>query len=441
MLKRCWTILKLALPVMVSQIGMIITSFADNIMVGRYSTEALASSSFVVNIFNLAVIGLMGFSYGLTPLVGALFSTGKDQPIGRTVRMGLIANLGVALLATLIMGVLYLYIDRLGQPDELLPLIRPYYLISLASLIPLAILNVFIQWSYGIRNTSMPMWILLAVNMLNIVGNYMLIYGNWGAPEMGLTGAGISTLAARVLAMLAIVTIFVAKRRYAPYRWGFADTTPRGDGAMRKVVKISWPVSLQMMFETGAFSSCALFAGWLGTIPLAAFQVFLIISTLGFCIYYSIGTAIAVEVSNTAGNAPLHQCRRVAYDGYAVMLMFAVLASLIFIFFGRSLMSMFTEDPAVLAMAVSVIVPMVIYQFGDCTQITFANALRGTSNVMPMLWIAFFSYMVVGIPSTYLLAFPAGLGLYGIVLSFSASLFTAAALFMRSFIKTTRITK
>jgi MATE family multidrug resistance protein len=193
-----------------------------------------------------------------------------------------------------------------------------------------------------------------------------------------------------------------------------------------------------MTFETGAFSSCAIFAGWLGTVSLAAFQVTIVVSTLGFCIYYSIGTAIAVTVANDAGRGSLRDCRRSAFSGYAVMLVFAALSSAALAMFGRPLMHLFSDDTAVLALAGTVIIPLLLYQLGDATQIAFSNALRGTSKVMPMVWIAFVSYMMAGLPSTYLLAFTAGLGIYGLVLSFSVSLFLAAALFLYFFMRATR---
>lgn len=422
---------------MVSQVSLIIVGFADNIMVGHYSTQALASASFVINVFNLVVFCGMGFSYGLTPLVGALFASGKRRDIGRLMRAGLRANVIVGVLLSAIMLVLYFFLDRLGQPSELLPLIRPYYLIFLLSVIPMMVFNAFAQWSFAVKNTSMPMWILLGCNALNIVGNYMLIYGNWGAPELGLTGAGLSTLLARVLAPVAIMLIFLYRAENREYRLGFAEAARVPAGMMRKVVKTSWPVSLQMTFETGSFSFCAVFAGWLGTLSLASFQVVLVVSTLGFCIYYSIGTAIAVLVANATA-AGARAVRRVAVDGYMLMLCFAALSSAVFVLFARDLMGLFTEDAAVMALAASVVFPLVLYQLGDATQITFANALRGTSNVMPMLWIAFVSYICVGLPTAWALAFPCGMGIYGIILSFSVSLFMAAALFVWQFFKTAK---
>ncbi len=207
---------------------------------------------------------------------------------------------------------------------------------------------------------------------------------------------------------------------------------------MGRVVRTSWPVALQMTFETGAFSLCAVFAGWIGTVSLAAFQIVLVVGTLGFCIYYSVGTAIAVLTANEAGRGLGPACRRPAFDGYVVMLFFMCLSSLAFVLFARPLMGLFTEDEQVLSVAVSLLFPLVLYQLGDATQITFANALRGTAKVMPMLWIAFVSYVLVGLPSTWLLAFPAGLGVYGIELSFSVSLFLAGGLFLATFLKVTR---
>ena len=427
---------------MIAQVGTIVVGFADNIMVGHYSTQSLAASSFVINIFNIVVLCCLGFSYGLTPIIGTLFAQKRNNEIGLTLRAGLIANVVVGGVLSLVMGMLYFYIDMMGQPDELLPLIKPYYLIFLASLIPLSVFNVFAQWSYAIKNTAMPMWILLSCNIINIAGNYMLIYGNWGAPELGLTGAGLSTLFVRVLASLIIMAIFFLKKSNAEFRSGFTDRS-RGvtNNLMGKVVRTSWPVSLQMGCETAAFSTCAVFAGWIGTVALAAFQIILVVSSLGFWIYYSIGTAIAVFVANEAGHSSLPSCRRVAFDGYAVMLVFAAISTCIFIFLSRPLMGLFTIDTEVLTAAQALVFPLVLYQLGDATQITFANALRGTSHVMPMLWIAFFSYVVVGLSSTWLLAFPMGLGNYGIVLSFSVSLFMAATLFLRSFLQVTRVAR
>lgn len=430
-------IIRLGLPILVGQLGMIVTGFADNIMVGHYSTDALASASFVNGVFNVVIFCCLGFTYGLTPLVGSLFGRGRREEIGALMRSGIVLNLLYSLLLTALLGVLYFYLDRLGQPSHLLPLIRPYYLTSLAGVVPVCVFNVFAQWCYGCTDTRSPMWIILIGNVLNIVGNYALIFGNLGCQELGLTGAGISTLAARVLSAAGIVAVFCLGRDAAADRRGFRMARCNGR-ALGRIWRTSLPVSMQMTFESGSFSVAAIMSGWLGAVPLAAFQIVVITGTLGFCLYYSVGSAISVVVANVAGSGDKALMRRASWQGYHIMLALMTCSSLIFILWGRDLLGVFTEDPVVLAAAMTLIFPLVLYQLGDATQITFANALRGTAHVMPMLWIAFVSYIVAGIPATYLLAFPCGMGLYGILLSFSVSLFLAGGLFLVFFLRATR---
>lgn len=418
------------------QLGSIVTGFVDNMMVGHYSTEALAAASFCNNVFNMAILCCMGFTMGITPLVGALHSRRAQADIGATMRNAAWLNTLFCLGVMTVMTVLYFCVDRLGQPDELLPLIRPYYLTCLAGLLPLTLFNVFAQWSYGVTDTSMPMWIILGANVLNIGGNYALIFGHFGMPELGLTGAGISTFAARLLSALAIVAMFCMARRNRGYRLGWRQariTRP----AMARLWHTSIPVSLQMTFETGSFSIAAVMCGTLGKVPLAAFQVLLIMGTLGFCVYYAIGAAVSVQVANANGRGDRQGMRRNAWAGYHVLLVIMTVSSLTFVFGGRAIIHAFTDDPAVISCAMSLIFPLVLYQLGDATQINFANALRGTANVAPMLWIAFASYMVVGLAATYLFGFTLKGGIYGIFLSFSVSLFMAVALFLYFFVRTT----
>ena len=430
-------ILKLGLPILIGQLGMIVVGFADTTMVGRYSTSALASASFVNNLFNVAILATMGFSYGLTPLIGALLSSKRHYDMGMMVRNGLLLNVIFTLAMMVIMTVGFFYVDSMGQPPELLPLIRPYYLIYLSGMLPIAVFNVFAQWSYAIRRTRIPMWITLASNVVNICGNWLLIYGNVGCPELGLTGAGIATLIARIFCPVVLFGVFMLRREFTEYRLGFT-----GGCISRRMLgqigRTSWPISLQMAFETGAFSGASVMAGWLGAISLASFQIFLIIGTLGFCIYYSMGSAVSVLVANAAGTCDHVEMRSIAHRGYRIILCLAAMSSTFFICFTDRVVGIFTNDPLVEATAITLILPMVMYQLGDATQINYANALRGTAKVLPMLWISFVSYILVGLPSTYIMAFPLGLGIRGIVFSFSVSLFLAAGLFYYYFMRATR---
>ena len=173
----------LGLPIVIGQVGVIVLGFADTLMIGHHSTNELGAASFVNNMFTLAIIFSTGFSYGLTPIVGGFYGTRRFASAGQALRCSLLANLLVGILLTVIMGILYLNVERLGQPEELLPLIKPYYLILLASLVFVLLFNGFKQFTDGITDTKTAMWILLGGNVLNIVGNYILINGKLGFPD------------------------------------------------------------------------------------------------------------------------------------------------------------------------------------------------------------------------------------------------------------------
>lgn len=435
---RYLAILRLGTPILIGQVGQIVVGFADSAMVGHYSTDALAAASFVNNVFNIAILMCMGFTYGLTPLIGSLYSASRNEDIGATLHRGVRLNFMFSMIVSLVMAVVYLNLDKLGQPEHLLPLIRPYFLIYLTTVVAIAIFQTFAQTSYAVNASMMPMWIVLACNIVNVGGNYLLIYGNMGFPEMGLMGAGIATFSARWLSVIIIITIFATVKRYRPYRR--AALRPGGRGhRMGVIFRTSLPVSMLMGLETASFSIAAVMAGWLGANQLAAFQIFVNIGALGFCVYYGMAAAMSVLVANASSRDDARrQMRAIAGSGYVIILALAAVACTVFLTVGTHLISVFTEDEAVIAMTASMIVPLVIYQLGDATQINFANALRGTAKVMPMVWIAFFSYVVVGIPATYIMAFEFGWGITGIALSFSVSQFTAGALFLYTFLRVTR---
>lgn len=422
------TILRLAVPITIGQLGVIIMGFADTMMVGHYSTDALAASAFVNSVFNLIMYFLLGYSYGITPLVSSLFGQGRHEEAGSTLKHGLVCNGLFALCLTVLMGILYFYLDRIGQPAELLPLIRPYYLTILFSVVFVALFNALRQFTDGITSTSVGMWALLISNACNILGNYLLIYGVGPFPELGLYGAGLSTLLARILMAAILAGALLFRPAYRIYRHGMRRIRLSGS-QLRYLNRQSFPISLQLGLECGAFTFSGIMAGWLGAVDLATFQVMVTIGTLGFSVYYSFGAALSIRVATFYGQRQWESVRRVTRAGLHILLTLACITSLLFFFAGEQLIRIFTTDMAVIALSVSVIPPLIIYQLGDAMQICFANALRGTSHVMPMMWVAFISYVVVNIPIAYILAFPVGWGIYGLFVAFSTGLFVASGLF------------
>ena len=177
------TLLSIGIPIMIGQMGMIVLSFADTMMVGHHSTTELGAASFVNNIINLAIITGTGFSYGLTPVVGALFGRGEQAEAGQALRCSLLTNTLAAVAMMTVLLVLYFNLGNIGQPVELLGYMRPYYMVLFASLPFVMLFNAFKQFTDSITLTRTSMWILLSGNLLNILGNYIFIYGKMGAPE------------------------------------------------------------------------------------------------------------------------------------------------------------------------------------------------------------------------------------------------------------------
>lgn len=414
----------LGFPIVVGQLGIIILGFADTLMIGHHSTDGLAAASFVNNVFNLAIIFSTGFSYGLTPIVGGLFGKGRFTEAGQALKCSLLANLFVALLLTLIMFILYLNVEKLGQPQELMPLIKPYYVILLVSLVFVMAFNGFKQFTDGITDTKTAMWILLSGNALNIAGNYILINGKLGLPELGLVGAGLSTLISRILMVIAFAVIFFNSRRFSAYREGFFKLKLSGN-IFKRLNELGWPIGLQMGMETASFSLSAVMIGWLGTIALASHQVMSTISTFSFMMYYGMGAAVAVRVSNFRGQNDWVNLRRSANAGFHIIFFMAVVFSIILYLLRYHLGGWFTDSEQVSATVVTLIVPMLLYQLGDGLQINFANALRGIADVRPMMLIAFVAYFIISLPVGYFFGFVAGWGAYGVWMAFPFGLTSA----------------
>ena len=407
----------LGVPIIIGQLGNLILNFADTLMIGHHSTEELAAAAFVNNMF----------TYAITALVGILYGQDKTHRIGEVMKSAAAANTCMAILLSAIMIVLYLNIHRLGQPEELLPLIRPYFLIQLVSLPFVCWFNTFRQFTDGITDTKVAMWILVAGNVMNIFGNWVLIYGHLGLPEMGLVGAGLSTMISRIVMAFIMVGIFFFSKKYKEYKKGWSlGQVKYAD--FKQITVLGIPLALQMGMETAAFSLSSLMVGWFGTESLAAHQVMLTISQLGYMIYYGLAAAVAVRISNFMGQRDYLAVRRTATAGIHLVFLLAILTSVPIFICRHIIGGLFTDNVNVISMVSMTIIPFMIYQFGDGLQCNYANAMRGTANVRPLIWIAFVSFFIVSLPLGYLFgvvmnyqlvgvwfAFPFGLTLSGVL--------------------------
>ena len=417
---------------MVGQIGTVLVSFADTFMIGHYGVRELAAASFVNNLTMILVLAGLGFSLGLTPLVSDAESKGDRRGVGGLLRAGLkVSSLFAAAMAA-ILAILYLNLGRMGQPEELLPLIRSYYIVVAISILATYFFNTFKQFTDGTMRPTVSMVIIITSNLLNIAGNYVLIYGKCGFPELGLLGAGISTLFARIFTVAAMAAYFFLDRRLAKYREGFRGAG--GDkGAMSRIARLGAPISGQMAMETASFSVIVIIVGWLGTTALAAHQVMTTISQICYMMYIAVGSGAAILISSLNGQGLTKEVNMTARTAYAMTLGLTVVCSGIVLAAIRPLSALFTDSPEVISLAGTLVLPFILYQFGDGMQICFSNCLRGIQQVKPILPIAFTAYLLVSIPCSYLFGFVLDFGLKGIWFGYPISLTLAGILYLAVF--------
>lgn len=427
-------LVRLGLPVMVTQLGVIVVSFADTMMVARCGTSELAAAAFVNSIFMVAIVMLFGFAAGLTPLVGALFSRGDKAGVGAMLKAGFYTNLLLACAFMAVLGVVYFFVDRMGQDPALMPLVRPYYLVVLCTLVPMAIFNSFQQTSNGCTDTVTPMCFIIASNVLNIFGNWVLIGGELGFPRLGLLGAGISTLVARVSAMVGIVLTYLLSRSRRQYMdgWRAAQGKAHRDRC-REVWVTSYPIMIQSGIECFLWSFGGVVSGWYGKVQLASYQVVNTIAQLGFMVYMGFGVATSIRVANFVGVNDFRGVRRITTAGLHIILLLATISSLGFWICFHPLVALFTPDKAVQLATVPLLVPLILYQYVDAVQLTYANALRGTARVKPLLWVAVLAYICVGCPVIYTFAEMLGYHNVGVYYSFTIALLVAAVLLWWSY--------
>lgn len=421
-------ILRIGLPIMLGQACVIILAFADNIMIGWHSVDELAASSFVNNVMNLFILTELGFATGMTPMIGADNGTGNIKGIGITVKNGLMTNGIIGGISIILLTIIYFCLDHFGQAPELMPYIKPYFaIIGISTLFALGF-NVLKQFTDGICRPMISMTLLMIGNLLNIFGNWVLIYGKLGFPEMGLTGAGISTLVSRALILLVFVVFIFKSKKMNEYARAIKEAL-LSRGEMKTVFKMGYPVGIQMALESSTFTFAAVMAGWLGVIQLAAHQVVITISQLFFLMMQGLSFAVSILVSNAFGRKDLGSVREYARKGYFMTLGISATLSALLYCFRYQAAGIFTDSPEVSAMAVSLFFLLFAYQFGDGLQLCFANVLRGIQDVKPIMYAAFVSYYLIAIPSAYVLGFKTSLGIHGIWLGFPIGLTLAGIFF------------
>lgn len=442
-------LIKLGLPITIAQVGFTLQGMVDVLMVGHHSAEELAAVGFVNSLLLLAVLLSMGYCQAAVPQIGALFSQGRKQEIMAVLKSSSAANMLQGTGVCLLMFGIWLLLPYMGLDETLVPYMQSYYLILLPSMWILTGGHGLKAFYESINDTRTTMWILLMGNVLNVCFNWLLIYGNWGCPELGSDGAAWATFGSRVFIVIAFILNFAYNPRYASYREHWASTHIE-KRRMKVQNGMGWPIAIQMTIETAAFSGVSLLLGlggisWDATTALSAHQVMTQIACLIYMFYLGIGSAIAIRVSNYHGLEDRTGARQAANAGYQMILLVGIISSTIAFYFRYEVGGLFISDdnPEMLSRVADIVAlmayPLVAYQLGDGMQTAYVNALRGYGDVKVLMKYCFLAYMIISIPLSYLFGIVMDTGAVGIWWGFPFGLSVAAVLYYRRFRKITRL--
>ena len=422
--------LRLALPVVLTQLGQILTQVADNLMVGRYGGSdptPLAAVSFGGAVFFILFIAAIGIALGMTPLVGELYAQGDREKSSGLLQNGILfyGLLGVAMAAVQYAVIPLMY--HLGQPAEVVDMAIPYYRMLVWSMPFIMLFFTFKQFLEGVGNTKVEMFVTIAANLANIGFNWVFIYGRYGFPEMGAEGAGLGTLMSRIIAPMLMIGYFYSRSKYRVYLEGFS---PRNYSwaSVRQLLHMGLPISMQMFLEASAFVGTGIMMGWFNKETMSANQIATTIGNCAFMIVMSIGAATTIRVSHCYGARDIGQLSLAAKASYHLVLAWNALAALVFITMRNVIPTFFTTNAEVIAIASNLMVFAALYQLSDGIQNVSVGILRGIQDVKIIMPIAFVSYWLLNLPAGYLFGFTMGMGPSGLFLGFSFGLSAAVVM-------------
>lgn len=427
--------LRLAAPIMLAQIGVVAVQLFDNAMVGRLGALPLAGVSFGGSVFFLVFIFCIGISMALTPLVGEQYSKGKFRASASLLQNSLVLFTVIGVIGWAVAMGLILLMPYLGQPDGVVEAATPYYKYLAWSLVPLMIFGSFRQFLEGIGNTAVNMAIILTSNLVNILFNWLLIYGNCGFPEMGAAGAGLATLISRICMPVMAIAWFLLVPRFRRYLRYF-NKAYFNRRQMWTIFRVGFPISSQMFMEGGAFVLTSIMMGWFHSAEIVAGnQIATVVSNFAFMIVIGIGSATTIRVSHEYGRGNLRALKRSGLASYQMTLIWNTLTALFFILFREHIARIFTDDPEVIRVAGHLIIFVAAFQFSDGLQSISVGILRGLQDVKVVMRIAFISYIVINLPVGYLCAFILDWGPGGLWVGFIFGLSIAAVLLIARFRK------
>ncbi len=421
---------KLATPVILGMLGHQVVALVDNIMVGQLGSAELAAVS-LGNSFMFVAMSLgVGFSTAITPLVAEADGAGDREKGKSSFKHGLFLCmvLGLALFAAVMFAKPLMYVMK--QPPEVVDLAMPYLTLVAASLVPLIIFQGFKQFSDGLSMTRFPMYATIVANLVNVLLNYMFIFGKFGAPALGVVGAAIGTLASRVV-MVAYLWYLLSRKEKSRYFVTNIKIFTLSKGMLKKLLNLGFPSAMQMFFEVAIFTSAVWLSGILGKNPQAANQIALNLASMTFMVAMGFSVAAMIRVGNQKGLGNFRELRRVAISIGLLTSILALVFAVCFILFNDSLPKMFldfdnladfADNHEVVAIAAQLLIIAAIFQFTDALQVVALGALRGMQDVKIPTVITFIAYWIIGFPISYYLSMETSLASMGIWIGLLAGL-------------------
>ena len=428
---------RLAAPVIMGMLGHTFVGLVDNLMVGQLGAAELAAVSLGNSFFFVAMSIGIGFSTAITPLVAEAdsehnFSRGKSAFKHGFVLCSLLA---IVLFVLILLAKPLMYM--MDQPQEVVVLALPYLDIIAISLVPLIIFQALKQFSDGMSLTKYPMYATIIANVINVFFNYVLIFGVWGFPKMGVVGAGIGTLIARFV-MIILMWYFLNRLEKTKAYVKDLKLFVLEYSMLKKINSLGLPSALQMFFEVGLFTAAIWLSGTLGKNPQAANQIALNLSSMTFMIATGLSVTAMIRVGNQKGLKRPVELRRIATSIFIMGLALAILFALIFLIFNNVLptfyldlndLTHFADNQNVVEIASSLLIIAALFQISDSTQVVFLGALRGLQDVKIPTLITFFAYWIIGFPVSYFLGDASKYGSSGIWIGLLAGL-TASSIFL-----------
>lgn len=418
----------LAYPVVISQLGHIMVGVVDTAMVGQIGTVEQAAVALSNSLYTLVLVFGLGVSYGITPLVAAADSSKNHTENAALLKHSIFINTILGVLLFLLLFALSPVLNLFNQEQEVVDLAIPFLNVMMLGMIPLCIFSGFKQFTEGLSFTRVAMLITVASNLLNVLLNYLMIFGHWGFPEMGLMGSCWASFISRVAMAIAMFAYVYYNKHFKIY-WKNFTFKNLSKSLTKKILGIGVPSGLQWVFEVGAFAFAVVMIGWIGPNEQAAHQIALSIAASTYMMASGISAAASVRVGNQLGLKSREGVRTAGFSAFAMVLIFMGLMALLFILFQHFLPTLFSKESNVISISSSLLIIAAFFQLSDGVQVVGLGALRGVKDVKIPTIITLFAYWVVGLPMSYIFGFKLNLGVQGIWYGLSLGL-TIAAVFL-----------